>query len=62
MDDRLTMDPPPSLIIAGMANLLVNITLFRLTSMTVSQNSSSTSVTDPGPLMPTLLIKTFSFP
>ena len=56
------MEPPPASIICGMAYLLVSITLLRLTSITESQKSSSTSVTEPGPLMPTLLISTLMLP
>ena len=62
MDERLTMEPPPASIICGMACLLHSITLFRFTSITVSQKSSSTSVTEPGPLMPTLFISTLRLP
>ena len=56
------MEPPPASIICGMACLLVSMTLFRLTSITVSQKSSSTSVTEPGPLIPTLFISTSRLP
>ena len=45
MDERLTMAPPPPLIISGMAYLLVSIMLLRLTSAPRPQSSAFTSTT-----------------
>ena len=56
------MAPPPDATIGGMAYLLVRIMLVRLTDMTLPHSSWLTSVTRPGPLMPTLLWRTWRAP
>ena len=62
MEEMLMMDPPPTSIMRGMANLLHMTMVFTFTAMMWSQSSSDTSTTVPRREMPTLLSRMSSRP
>src|SRR3954453_22774463 len=62
-DDRLKKEPPPLLIISGMAYFAISIIEATLTRIALSHAATSTSIALPrGPVMPTLLTRMSSLP
>src|ERR1700710_1861082 len=57
-DERLMIEPPPLLIISGMATFAISIIEATLTRIALSHAATSTSTALPrGPVMPTLLTR-----
>src|ERR1700733_15480653 len=62
-DERLMIEPPPLLIISGMAYFAISIIEATLTRIALSHAARSTSTALPrGPVMPTLLTRMSSLP